>query len=171
MKDRMIGVLIVWGICMFCGFVGISDGLASIFPPLDQVAAPIICGNQSLIIDQHTSSYRPGETNFSITAHCFDSKQDQTGPVQLVAGIIYSLVFLVIMIVLNIRYSLTKKHSAADAGQAVPRPPRAKRTRPADANPPESIDEKLAKLKQLREANLITDEDFEKKKAEILQDL
>ena len=171
MKDRIIGVLIIWGVCMFCGFVGISAGLASMFPPLDQVAAPIICGNQPLIIDQHTSSYRPGETTFTITAHCFDSKQDQTGPVQLVAGIIYSLLFLAILIVLNIRYSFTKKHSAAGAGQAVPRPSRAKRTRPAETNQPESIDEKLTKLKQLREANLITDEDFEKKKSEILQEL
>jgi hypothetical protein len=138
MKDysNVVIALVLLAISMFCGFICIAAGLGEFFPPLEQVAAPIVCGDQRLEIDQH--HYSGGRVD--ITAYCVDSdfvkKQDVTGPVKLVTGTIYSLVFFVIALIVFVRYFLLDTNSATEAGQTIP-----KRTRSAKTKPSESGDE------------------------------
>ena len=129
MKGYIIAALILLAISMFCGFICIAVGLGEFFAPLDQVAAPIVCGGGRLEIDQHM--YSGGRVD--ITAYCLNSDsvkvQEVTGPVKLVAGAIYSLVFFVIALSVFVRYFLLDTDSAT------------KRTRSAQAKPAESSDE------------------------------
>ena len=76
MKNKIIPLLMVLGISMFCGIIVISIGIGSVITPLHQVAGSMICGNQQLNIEQYTYSYRPGEGSVTITAYCVEN---QTG--------------------------------------------------------------------------------------------
>ena len=62
------------------------------------------------------------------------------------------------------------KQPAEGVVTAVPTPPVFIDTSP-DLASSSTVDDKLRKLKELHEANLITDQDFEKKKSEILDHL
>jgi hypothetical protein len=113
MKDKIIPILMVFGLSMFCGIVGISIGLGSLFIPLNQIAASMVCGGQRVKIEQHTRSYLPNEVFTSITAYCVNEQtgeqQDVTSAVediatklQITSGIIYGLIIFVLsMLFLN----------------------------------------------------------------------
>jgi hypothetical protein len=98
MKDRIFIALIVLGISLFFGFVVIA-GLGSFFPPLNQVAKPIVCGSDVMQVDQHVYSYKPGSTSYTITIYCVDSatgiKKDVTNLVQPIIGLISSAILFV----------------------------------------------------------------------------
>ncbi len=167
MKNTMIAVLTIVGISLFCGVIVISIGIGSVFPQLEQVAGPIVCGSHELQIAQHIRHYRPGETNWTISAYCVDGstgeKRDVTNLVQLVAGAIYSLIPLVVMIGLAIRYRNIPLETTSPSEVAT--------ARTIGRKDSGSIEERLEKLKELRESNLINEEDYQKKKDEILNDL
>ena len=113
MKDKIIPVLMVFGLSMFCGIVGIAIGLGSMFIPLNQIAAPMVCGDQQVKIEQNTRSYLPGEVFTSITAYCVNEQtgerkdvtsavQDITTKLQISSGIVYGLIiFFLSMLFLN----------------------------------------------------------------------
>jgi hypothetical protein len=175
MKGYLITAVIVMLCSMFCGIIVMSIGMGSFFPVLNQVAGPVVCGNQTLQIDQHTRSYKPGSTNFSITAYCVDNqtgqKVDKTDSVQLVSGMMYSLLFFVLAIAAIVWSAFKWKDTGPSAGTASAEP--VSDERPAAANRASSpdVDDKLRKLKELHDSKLITDEDYEKKKAKILDEI
>jgi hypothetical protein len=167
MKNIIIAVLTMVGISLFCGVIVIAIGIGSAFPQLDQIAGPIVCGNNELQIVQHVSHYQPGETNWTISAYCVDDKtsekRDVTNLVQLVAGAIYSVISLIVVVGFAIKYrnisSETTNSSKAVTGQTIAH---------KDSG---DAEERLEKLKELRGSNLISEEDYQKKKGEILNDL
>lgn len=106
MKDKIIPVLMVFGISMFCGIVVVSVGLGSIFLPLNQVGAKFVCGSRELKIEKNSYSYRPGEVTTTITAYCVDAQTneaedvtqelyDVTYKLQLVNGLFFGVLFFV----------------------------------------------------------------------------
>jgi len=72
MKDKIIPVLIVLGISMFCGFVAIANGLSTLDSPLNRIADPMVCGERSLEIEKDSSAYIQGEQTHKVTAYCVD---------------------------------------------------------------------------------------------------
>jgi hypothetical protein len=103
MKNKIIPLLMMFGISMFCGIVGISIGIGSVITPLYQVAVPMICGNQQLEINQNSYSYRPGEETVTITAYCVDNKtgvkRDVTNGLQVISGAIYGLIIFILAMI------------------------------------------------------------------------
>ncbi len=104
MKDKIIPILMVFGLSMFCGILGVGIGLGSVFVPLNGVGASIVCGQRELKIERQTYSYMPGREYTEITAYCVDSQSgdrqevtaqlyDVTGKLQLANGIIFGLIF------------------------------------------------------------------------------
>ena len=174
MKGYLISALILLGLSLFCGFIGITIGIGSMVTPLNQIARPIVCGNQRMEIIQHKYSYRPGETTTSIEAYCVDDQTGQkvkrTGLVQLVSGIIYGLMIFAVVGLALLLFAFKRRRLGTEAKGASSEPVVLDIATP-DSVPSQTIDEKLRKLKQLHEANLITDQDFEKKKSEILDNL
>jgi hypothetical protein len=100
MKNTLYTILFILGVSLFCGIIVISIGFGSIFTQLNLVSEPVVCGSDNLDVVQHVNHYRPGETSWTISAYCVDSKgvkKDVTGLVQVVTELIYSLIPLVII--------------------------------------------------------------------------
>jgi hypothetical protein len=93
-----LGIL---GACMFCGILMFSVAAGSIWPHLNSIAAPVVCGSRQLQITQYTASYTPGSVDTTTTDYCVDpatgSKQEVTPLIVFVAGLIYSLILFVIV--------------------------------------------------------------------------
>jgi len=102
MKDKIMPILIVLGIGMFCGFVVIAPGLGTLISPLNRIAGPIVCGDQKLLIEKDSSVYIQGEQTTLVTAYCVntdDAKQDVSNELikvisrlQLITGFISGLI-------------------------------------------------------------------------------
>lgn len=170
MRKAIVATLVGLGISFFCGYVIIAVGLGSVYTPLYKVAAPVICrDNQYLEVVQNRYSWRPGAVMWTATVYCVDpatgQKEDRTNLVKLVSGAIYGLGIFVLLLPLMCR------KTPRPAAERVPGAPNREPSATAESAPVRSIDEKLAKLKQLHEANLITTREYEQKKAEILRDI
>ena len=187
MKERLITLGILLGISLFCGTIFFAVGMGSIFPKVNQISRPIVCGSDKMEIVQHVDHYLPGQTNWSITAYCINgnnyAKREVTNSVFLVSGLIYSLIPMIIFLGLWLKFrSITPDQPQSDS-KYVLTPEKANdyfETRKPSSRQPkhtheqkssESVEEKLKKLKQLHESNLITDEDYQKKKEKILDNL
>jgi len=171
MKNAIATGLIGLGICFFCGYVIISVGLGSVCTSLYKVAAPVMCrDNQHLEVVQNRYSWRPGTVMWTATIYRVDpatgQKEDRTSSVKLVAGAIYGLIIFVLFLPL-----VCCRKSARCAAEGAPGVPAGAPAATTESVPLHSIDEKLAKLKQLHEANLITTKEYEEKKAEILSEM
>ena len=109
--------LVVLGASLFCGIVGFGSGLGDIVLPLNQVARPIVCGNQQLQVNPiHFSSGR-GE-DFAIEAYCVDNTtgqrlgSDRGILVSFVSGTIYGLIIFGIAAIVIIRNNHIKGNSS-----------------------------------------------------------
>ena len=102
--DRIGSWLALLGASMFCGIILFSVAAGSIFPKLNAIAGPLVCGNRDLEITQYTHSYTPGSVDTTTTDYCIDpstgSKQEVTGAIVLVAGVIDSLILFAVLSVM-----------------------------------------------------------------------
>ena len=145
----------------------IAIGVGSVIPQLNQIAEPIVCSKSKLEVEQHVDRFVPGETYYSISAYCVDSttgdKKDVTDLVQFVAGSIYSIILIIVITSIIIKYwdTLERKISMS---KGITR-------RVMGHKGSDNVEKKLKKLKKLRESSLINEDDYQKKKDEILDDL
>jgi hypothetical protein len=94
---------------LFLGVVVVSMGLGAMFPSIDQVAGPFVCGGGSL--QEHNKNYhpQPGMKVTTVNWSCADATEaDQHAvdgwAVTLVAGTIYGLIiFIPTLLLLVIR--------------------------------------------------------------------
>lgn len=176
----------LFAVSFFCGFVVFAVGFGSFFPVMNQVARPFVCGEQKLEVKQYVSHYRPGETSWSIQAFCVSEtgvKVERTGWVQFTAGLIYSIVPFIILVAMALRAKSVRDKQEEEYNQKrlaarIAHPARFlsdPQPEPAPVHTPEpvsgSLESKLEKLKSLRDADLISAEDYQKKKDEILKEL
>jgi ABC-type uncharacterized transport system permease subunit len=119
--QRLWAWLGILGAGMFCGLIMISVALGSIVPKVNSIAAPIVCGNQSLNISQYTASYSPGSVDTTTTFYCIDQatgdKRDVTGLIVFTAGMIYSLIIAAIIMVWGLFSRLRSGKSTEQAGK------------------------------------------------------
>lgn len=167
MKRFVAKCLFGLGVGLFCGYVIISVGLGAAFPSLYKVAGLILCGDdQRLEVVRHRHSWRPGAVMWTTTIYLVDEstgkKEDRTRVVKLAAGAVYGLGIFVLLLPL-----LFRRTSPPAAAQAYGGGP----TATATSAPARSTHEKLAELRKLHESDLITAEEYEKKKAEILREI
>lgn len=170
MKNVIVTGLLGLGISFFCGYLIIAVGLGSLCTSLYKVAAPIVCRhNQHLEVVQNRYSWRPGAVMWTATVYCVDQatgqKEDRTSLVKLVSGAVYGLGIFVLLLPRICR------KTARPAAERAPGAPNGEPDATAESVSFRSIDEKLAKLKRLHEANLITTREYEQKKAEILREI
>jgi hypothetical protein len=167
MKSLAARCLFGLGVGFFCGYVIISVGLGAAFPSLYKAATPIVCGKgQRLEAVLHRYSWRPGAVMQTATIYLIDEstgkKENCTGRVKLAAGAVYGLGIFVLLVP-----ALCRRSSPPAAAQAYGGRPAATGV----SAPAPSIHERLAKLNKLRESELISSEEYEQKKADILRDL
>lgn len=164
MKRFIAKCLFGLGVGFFCGYVIISVGLGAVCPSLYKAAGLIVCGdNQRLEVVQHRHSWRPGAVMWTATVYLVDEstgkKVDRTSVVKLAAGAVYGLGIFVLLLPLLCRKTPPPAGAQARGGG------------PATSAPARSTHEKLAELRKLYESDLITTEEYEQKKAEILREM
>ncbi len=117
MPFKIGGLLILFGICLFVGIIILSIGIGAAITPMQAISGPLVCGGKELELQKDYYSYKPGQSGYTITWSCVDeatgARDDQTFPVILASGVIYSLALFVIAVVSiwwgAIRPSLVKK--------------------------------------------------------------
>lgn len=170
MKKALVAGLVLFGISFFFGYVVLAVGIGSVCPSLYKVAAPIVCGpNQKLEVVQNRHSWRPGATMWTATIYRIDTetndKEDCTSRVKLAAGAVYGVGIFVLFFLLG----LTK--GARSAAKRASSPPTGEQAATPASSPAGTIDERLAKLKELHDSKLITAEEYEQKKTELLKQI
>ncbi|MBI3740420.1 MAG: SHOCT domain-containing protein [Chloroflexi bacterium] len=163
----MMFLLKAIGISLFIGgLIAWSGG--SVFPPLFNVAAPFVCDGKFSVETQEFYP-RPGEVDTTQTIFCDNPNTGKSNDITLqtiiVAGIVYSAIVF-IPVVARIKLGRSIFQRSVDTAQNVASPneiyfvPGIKHS--------EDPSEKLKKLKEMREAGLITEQEYEAKRSEII---
>ncbi len=181
LKPQGVAILLAW--CLFMGVTAISIGVGAIFPALNTIAGPFICSNGQMSVDSATYYPQPGTTVTTMDWMCVDNKTGEARPINelsmfLINGVFYGLILFAVIIVG--RQVLAKRRASQVTTPAYEvntfHPHHSTYVSTSQAAPlrsATSIDvpeaEELRKIMSLRDEGLITEEDYEQKKAEILR--
>jgi hypothetical protein len=180
---------------LFIGLMIAGPGTA-VYPPVSTVAAPLICPG-IVRVQSDYYSVRPGENGVSRTIYCGSGTdkagagEDITWKAIGIAFLLYSAIaFLILRFLVAPWLRRRAERTLLAAGISSPSNPGAaasagdlrsildqvadaarRRQASATAASGEEPAERLAQLKQLRDQGLITAEDYEAKKAQILSQL
>ncbi len=152
--------------CWFIGAIVISTGLGSFFPSINLVSKPLVCPHGELESQRHVYRPYPGTTIINVTWSCMDESSGakrELGDtlVVLVSGAFYGVLLFVLALIFW--PSLTKGVPAeAQAGAVVT---------PGKLQSSGDSLERMQELKELRTGNLISEEEYEEKRKEILKSL
>ena len=170
----------VWSI--FMGVTAISIGVGAAFPPANLIAKPFVCPNGQMTFNQQVSNPLPGTTYTTITWYCVDERSDVKTelaifPMSLYAGAIYGLLLFVLVVIIW-AWVKRKDFALASKDQTSARTDAAafrtyRPSRPAMEEPKEEggTVARMTELKKLRAADMISEAEFQQKRAEILKKL
>ncbi|MGB8646537.1 MAG: SHOCT domain-containing protein [Anaerolineae bacterium] len=182
----------IWSI--FMGVTATAIGLGALFPPINQVASPFVCPNGQMNYQEEASNPLPGTTYTQITWYCVDQKTGaktelEIFPMTLYSGAFYGLLIFVAVLVIwyfnnrrNVSLGLagdkaTVEQAAQSGNQArqydrFPSGLNERRARIAEkAEIAKDALARMKTLKELRAANMISETEYEQKRAEILKDV
>jgi hypothetical protein len=168
-------LVLIWS--LFMGVTAISIGVGAAFPPLNQIAQPFVCSNGHLQVLLSTSRSQPGVTYTTEKWQCVDNQTGQAHDVNewsmfLINGLIYGTILFAIIYLWW--WLATKRRSAsakeASAGSVVAALEHHRTIRAATSFDVPEVEE-LRKLLDLRDSGLITEQDYEQKKADVLSRL
>ncbi len=166
LNKTVIGILA--GTSLFIGFVIISVAVGAIFPSLHKLTAPLICSG-TVEVESIQYSYKPGQVGWSNHIYCDQQsgeRKEITFPAIGVTGVIASgIVFIPLALWMKNSLFLPENFGvlANDLKQ--------KNNSSAKKKKEGSALERLSELKKMHGENLITKDEYEKKKAEIMKEL
>ncbi len=173
---------IIWFaiISLFLGFIVGGVIIGNIFPSTIKITDTILCDGEMSVINR-AYSYKPGQSGVEHIVKCTDPASGEVRTITGAAVTVYSLMFsLAIFILLWINRLIRKLRGKPVIGDVVsPTPPAqvgrasaAPPAAPSGFNPAkDSALQALTELKKLRDAELISELEYQDKKAEILAKL
>jgi hypothetical protein len=166
LDKTMIGILI--GASLFVGFVIISVAVGSVFPSLHKLTAPLICSG-NVEVETIKYSYKPGQVGWATTIYCAENsgeRREITFAAIALTGLIASAVMFVIFGIWMRKSLFLPENFGALANDLKPKKgPSAKNKKEGTAL------ERLSELKKMYDENLITRDEYEKKKSKIMEEL
>lgn len=144
---------------LFFGYAIFTAIAVNLFPSVTGITKPFLCANGEQTVDVTRTQVRPGETYFNVNVYC--NGENITFPAVMLTGLLASLVFFVVLLALARNWLFREKAFPApfaEAGKASS----AKGKTPL---------ERMAELKELRDKNLISQVEYERKKDEIMKEL
>jgi len=161
MKINIAGLLVLAGISLFIGFVIIAVAVGAVFPSMHKLTAPLICKGE-VEVEVITYSYKPGQIGTDNHIYCIDEEgqREITFPAIGVTGLFYSAIIFVGLLIWGRKIATLP----ANFGELAPRKSRGSKKEG-------SAMERLAELKKMRDADLISQAEYERKKAKIMDDL
>jgi hypothetical protein len=160
------GLFAIFFWCWFMGITAISIGFGALFPSMNLVAKPLVCPDGKMDLDKQVYNPYPGNTITTITWYCMDEtsgtkKELGVFPMSLYAGTFYG-VLLFVVVVIGMALLGNRKQGMPQGTFAV----NADKLRSS-----EDTLSRMKELKDLRAANLISEVEYEQKRAEILKSL
>lgn len=155
-KPSWLVVSIIFGVSLFLGYAIFTAIVNAFFPAINNISRPFLCTGD-YAIETIRSSYRPGETYWSHYIYC-DGKDITLQSIALTGGIV-SLVFFVLLLIYfrgSLFYSKDFGILATDLKKTE------KGKTPLD---------RMSELKEMRDKNLISQVEYERKKDEIMKEL
>ena len=162
-KDRSILYFAI-GISLFVGFIIVSIALGAIFPSIHKLTAPLICRG-TVEVETVRYSYKPGQVGWQHTVYCVPeagAKKDITFPAIGMTGLVASVI---IFAYLAFRWRKELVVEQKDFGVL------AADLKPKKSGKKGSALERLAELKKMRDENLISEAEYDRKKQEIMNEL
>jgi hypothetical protein len=169
MKRNLVWLIIA---SLFLGFICVGVAIGGVFPSTFRVFSPLVC-NGKMEVDVQRYSYRPGEVTTNNNFYCIDETTGEKRDISALTVVVGSLVSSGIIFLLFCAMVLTRRLKKRQP-EIPPLPTTVNTTPPGvapeeKAGPPvEDQSEVLRKLKELRMADLISEQEYEAKKAEIL---
>jgi hypothetical protein len=163
--------IILLGVSLFTGIILCAVAGGAIFPPAIRIGAPLVC-NEELALESREYTPEDGGVGIERTFYCQSAetgvKEDITIRLILTSGLIYSaiifFVLLVMVVISRLRSSGRPTTAPTPATVAVPAA--------TPANPGEAeTAARLRHLQELRDSGLLTEQEYETKRAEILAKL
>jgi hypothetical protein len=171
MKLNLRSLVLAFFWSQFAGIIIFSVGLGAAVPVVHRIAAPFVCSDGKMVTESEQYSYQPGESTTTLTWLCVNDKtgekQDISFKAALVAGALYGFFFFALYIVVT----LLKNQGGVNSREAVASVSHRVETSPEELPGLSQIHQKLETLQELRKSGLVTELEYEKKKAEILKEL
>ena len=156
-KPNWILFIVLFGVSLFLGYAIFTALATAIFPSVNNVSGGFLCSGEYEIVTTK-SSPRPGETYWSHTILC--DGNDITLPAVALTGLAASLMFFVILLIVARKWLLKENVPAPFAKAGLPAKDKGKTPL-----------ERMAELKEMRDQNLISQVEYERKKDEIMKEL
>ncbi len=195
MKTSSLIWLFLWSI--FMGVTACSIGVGAVYPPLNYIAAPLLCPGGQMGENSTVYNPYPGTT---VTTEDWICTNDTTGAqtpvsifkIALVSGPIYGVVLFVLVFVLRpVGQSLVNRSRAGSSGyedaasnqaamegdeldrraQSELDQRMAERGMAVGSGATDDSEHRLRELEHLRTSNLITQAEYDQKRTEILNSL
>lgn len=158
-KPNWSVILILFGVSLFLGYAIFTAIVHAFLPAVNNISRPFLCAGE-YTIETVRSSYRPGETTWSHYIYC-DGRDITLQSVGL-TGLIVSLVFFVILLFYFRNLLSASKDFGVLAADLKMSGKRSKGKSPL---------ERMSGLKEMRNTNLISQVEYERKKEEIMKEL
>ncbi|MBV6395229.1 MAG: hypothetical protein HFACDABA_00803 [Anaerolineales bacterium] len=169
-KGAPLILTFVW--CIFMGITVGSIGIGSVVPSVNLISKPFVCPQGEMTLETQDYHPSPVEVVTTLTWYCVNLQNGQRTelglfPMSLYAGSIYGLLLFAVIygvIVYSRRFpSAAKSRKLSSTFENRGAAPPAHKTRAVN-----NTFEKMQELKKLRDAGLITEEEFERKRLEII---
>ncbi|GJQ51336.1 MAG: hypothetical protein HKUEN02_01830 [Anaerolineaceae bacterium] len=190
MKNNWMGISLLFIWCLFMGVTAISIGFGAVFPSMNLIAKPFICPRGEMQLETQDYYPSPVETVTTLTWYCVDhttGEKVELGlfPMSLYAGLIYGfLLFLVIYAGWKVwMYKLASQASPThdsttpkpnwerDLAEQIHQTNMEFENRGARTKSSLNALDRMKELKGMRDANLISEAEYEQKRAEILKEM
>ncbi len=185
---------------LFMGVTACSIGVGAAYPPLNYIAAPVVCPGGKMSVNSTVYNPYPGTTVTTEDWICTNTATGAQTPlsifkISLVAGVVYGLLLFLLIVVLYpvaarrfLYRGQTDQSYAAEASsanqQANERRARdeedleqrvlgqiQQKERSGGASGSGNSESRLRELERLRTSNLITQAEYDRKRAEILNSI
>ena len=169
MKINKVMLGILTGTSLFIGFVIISVAVGAIFPSMHKLTAPLICSGEVKV--ESIQYYPPsGGVGWKNYIYCIEqgNEKEITFPAIGVTGLVYSAITFVVLLFLGRKAVVSPENFGELATDIKP-----KKTGMfgSEKKKDDSALERLSQLKKMRDENLISQVEYERKKAEIMEEL
>ena len=156
-RPNWIVIAILFGVSLFLGYAIFTALATAIFPAVNNVSGGFLCSGEYEIVTTK-SSPRPGETYWSHTILC-DGK-DITLPAVAITGLMASSVFFVLLLIFARNLWFREKAAPAPFAKAGV----------AEKGKKSALD-RMSEIKEMRDKNLISQVEYERKKDDIMKEL
>ena len=158
-KPNWLWIGIMFGVSLFLGYAIFTAAVGAFVPGVNVISKPLLCSGE-FSIETTRYSYKPGQVGWQHNIYC-DGK-DITLAAIATTGFIVSLAIFIVFLIYGRKSIFLPENFGALSNdlESIESSPQGK-----------SPLERMSALKELRDKNLISQVEYERKKDEILKEL